>query len=190
MPAISAANKRCTRKPCTSVKTSSYCGSACMWPGSPCMCISTTGTPVSAAASNAPSWRRPKMSLIIPAPAATAARITSGLKVSMLIGTAVRAASCSMTGTTRRSSSSIDTGAAPGRVDSPPMSSRSAPSSTSFRPCATAASVVSWAPPSENESGVTLTIPMTRARSRRRMRPAQSSWGEISNMADPAGNEA
>ncbi len=32
------------------------------------------------------------------------------------------------------------------------------------------------------------TLYVDRARSRRRMRPAQSSWGEISNMGDPAGN--
>ena len=38
------------------------------------------------------------------------------------------AARRSITGTTRRSSSSVATGAAPGRVDSPPMSRISAPS--------------------------------------------------------------
>src|SRR5580658_4930574 len=77
-----------------------------------------------------------------------------------------------MTGSTRRSSSSALTAAlrfptelffastdcaapastrAPGRVDSPPMSTMSAPSS---RNC----------PPSENESGVTLTMPMISVR--------------------------
>ncbi len=154
------------------------------------MCISTTGTPSSAAAASAPSRRRAWMSLIMPAPAATAARITSGLKVSTLSGTWVRSASAWITGTTRRSSSSTDTGAAPGRVDSPPMSSRSAPSATSCRPWATAASVVSCAPPSENESGVTLTMPMTRGRSSRSMRPPQSSWGEVSNMGHPRNTPA
>jgi len=45
----------------------------------------------------------------------------------------------SSTGKTRRSSSSTGTGSLPGRVDSPPTSSRSAPSATSRRPCSTAA---------------------------------------------------
>ncbi len=38
----------------------------------------------------------------MPAPAATAARITSGLEVSIAIGSVVRAISCSITGSTRR----------------------------------------------------------------------------------------
>ncbi len=46
---------------------------------------------------------------------------------------------------------------APGRVDSPPTSSRSAPASASARPCATAASASRKRPPSEKLSGVTLT---------------------------------
>ena len=56
------------------------------------------------------------------------------------------------------------TGCAPGRVDSPPTSRRSAPSATSARPCSTAAPASSHRPPSENESGVTLTTPMTAGR--------------------------
>src|SRR5690606_9895509 len=50
-------------------------------------------------------------------------------------------------------------------------------------PWAMAEAASACAPPSENESGVTLTMPMTRVRSRRRMRPAQSSRGDVSNMA-------
>src|SRR4051794_28206866 len=84
--------------------------------------------------------------------------------VSTLIGTLVVAARRSTTGITRRSSSSAGTGAAPGRVDSPPTSRRSAPCPASSIPCATAASGSRKRPPSENESGVTLTIPMTAAR--------------------------
>ena len=49
----------------------------------------------------------------------------------------------------------------PGRVDSPPMSRMSAPSSSSRSACSTARSGRRNAPPSENESGVTLTTPMT-----------------------------
>ena len=54
---------------------------------------------------------------------------------------------------------------APGRVDSPPTSTMSAPSSIISSPRETARSGSSHRPPSENESGVTLRIPMTRARS-------------------------
>src|ERR1700754_442836 len=110
----------------------------------------------------------------MPAPAPTAARITSGLEVSMDNGNVVAAARRSISGTTRRISPSTDTSPAPGRVDSPPMSSMSAPSSASVMACAYAASSVSCRPPSENESGVTLTMPTTRGRSRLRARPLQS----------------
>src|SRR5690606_31025648 len=83
------------------------------------------------------------------------------------------------------SSSSGATASAPGRVDSPPMSRISAPSPASFNPCAMAASAVACSPPSENESGVTLTMPITRGRSSLRMRPAQSSCGTVSNISAP-----
>ena len=53
-----------------------------------------------------------------------------------------RPASARMTGTTRSSSSATSGRVAPGRVDSPPMSSRSAPCARSSAPCAIAASVV------------------------------------------------
>src|SRR5690348_16028831 len=145
--------------------------------GSPSMCIRHTGTPSSAAASSAPSRRSAYTSLIMPAPAATAARITCGREVSMEIGTVVRAASDSIAGSTRRNSSSTETSSAPGRVDSPPTSSMSAPSSTMRTPCATASSTLAWMPPSENESGVRLRMPTTRGRSSDKARPAQSSTG-------------
>ena len=51
----------------------------------------------------------------------------------MEIGTSTRPRRPSSTGTTRRSSSSAGSGAAPGRVDSPPMSRRSAPSRDHLR---------------------------------------------------------
>ena len=59
----------------------------------------------------------------------------------------------SITGTTRSISSSTGTGAAPGRVDSPPTSTRSAPSSARRAACATAVSRSTNSPPSLNESG-------------------------------------
>ncbi len=69
-----------------------------------------------------------------------------------------------ITGTTRAISSASSTGAAPGRVDSPPMSRMSAPWPISRRACATAASTPKCRPPSEKLSGVMLTMPMTRGR--------------------------
>lgn len=90
---------------------------------------------------------------------ATAARIVSTET------TRPSAASARTTGTTRRSSSASSTRGAPGRVDSPPTSIRSAPREARSRPCLTARSVSNQRPPSENESGVTLTTPMTAQRS-------------------------
>ena len=69
-----------------------------------------------------------------------------------------------MTGSTRSSSSATLTGEAPGRVDSPPTSRMSAPAAASSSPRRTARSGDRNSPPSENESGVTLTIPMRRGR--------------------------
>src|SRR5688500_12308658 len=73
-----------------------------------------------------------------------------------------RADRASTTGRTRRRSSSSGTGSAPGRVDSPPTSTTSAPSANSSIPWAMAASGSSHLPPSENESGVTFTTPSTK----------------------------
>src|SRR5205807_8722650 len=53
---------------------------------------------------------------------------------------------------------------APGRVDSPPTSIRSAPSSRRCSACSTALSASKYKPPSEKESGVTLTTPMINVR--------------------------
>ena len=69
------------------------------------------------------------------------------------------------TGPTRRSSSASSMRCAPGRVDSPPTSTMSAPCAARSRPCAMAASAPYHWPPSENESGVTFTTPITRQRS-------------------------
>src|SRR5262249_4480781 len=71
------------------------------------------------------------------------------------------------TGPTRRSSSSSETGSWPGRVDSPPTSTIVAPSSIIRRAAAAAVSGSRWTPPSENESGVTLTMPITEGRGKR-----------------------
>ena len=83
------------------------------------------------------------------------------LPSSMLIGIDTCFVSASITGITRRSSSSTDTSCAPGRVDSPPISKIAAPSAASCNPCAIAASASKCSPPLAKESGVTLTIPIT-----------------------------
>src|SRR5439155_18512330 len=61
----------------------------------------------------------------------------------------------------RLSSSSVPTGSAPGRVDSPPTSMSAAPCCARRSPCSTAAPTEKNRPPSEKESGVTFTTPMT-----------------------------
>ena len=100
------------------------------------------------------------MSLIASAPAARASRATAARKVSTDSGSLVCSASATITGSTRRSSSSRATGVAPGRVLWPPMSRRSAPSAASRRPCSTAWAGSKYRPPSEKLSGVTLTTPI------------------------------
>ncbi len=99
------------------------------------------------------------------APCSTACRATSALQVSIETGTRSRGTRRRSTGTTRRTSSSAGTCAAPGRVDSPPTSMMSAPSASSRSAAATAWSGSGYAPPSANESGVTLMIPITSVRS-------------------------
>src|SRR4051794_29396547 len=126
--------------------------------GVPRMCMATHAAPWAAAT----SWRLADTSFIIVAPAANAAWATSGLRVSTETRTV--GARASMTGTTRRSSSSTATSDAPGRVLSPPTSITSAPPAARARPWATAASGSSQRPPSENESGVTFRTPMTSGR--------------------------
>src|SRR5918994_3654574 len=137
------------------------------------MCISTT--PHSRSAHSAASWgseRSALTSLTISAPASSAAAATVAFDVSIEIG-APASARPSSTGPTRRSSSPTVTPSDPGRVDSPPTSSRSAPSPTSSCPCSIARPGSRNMPPSENESGVTLTTPMTRNRSPRSLMPLQ-----------------
>ena len=124
--------------------------------GVPCMCMATHPAPARRATSD--NADEAEMSLTREAPAARAATATCGLTVSTESRT--WPASASTTGTTRANSSSNDTGSAPGRDDSPPTSTMSAPSATICMPWATAASVVPWMPPSKKESGVTLSTPI------------------------------
>jgi hypothetical protein len=108
--------------------------------GSPRMCIRHTPRSPAATASSAPGERNARTSLTRWAPAAPARRMTSGLEVSTDSSTGSRAATRSTTGSTRRSSSSLATAVAPGRVDSPPMSMIAAPSAAMRSACASAAS--------------------------------------------------
>ena len=134
-----------------------------MPPGSPSMCISTTSQPSSAATSGASGVkRRAATSFQSVAPAATAARATAGFMVSMDRAMSLSRRIAVIRGMTRASSSACDTGVAPGRVLSPPMSRISAPSAISRRAWARAESAARNRPPSEKLSGVTLTTPMTR----------------------------
>jgi len=105
--------------------------------GVPCMCMTMSPAWVLATASIAPGARNAFTSFTTEQPASIAARITAGFIVSMETATP-SFASASITGITRRSSSSSATGSEPGRVDSPPTSTKSAPSSRSSRPWAMA----------------------------------------------------
>ena len=110
--------------------------------GSPCMCIRQHAA--SRAATIAAIWgsaRKAVTSLTSRAPACSAACATAAFEVSIEIRAAgFRASRPSMTGSTRSCSTAAGTGWAPGRVDSPPTSSRSAPSASSRSPWVMAAS--------------------------------------------------
>ena len=168
IPAAAAAAARPARNSCTSATTSAYAVSRCIVAGSPRMCMRTMPAPRPATTASMRASRAAVTSLTRDAPAASAAAATSGLEVSTETITAGRRrASAATTGTTRSISSATGTVAAPGRVDSPPTSMTSAPASDMARACATAASGAANRPPSENESGVTLTTPITAGRPRR-----------------------
>src|SRR6266511_1931003 len=154
-----------------------------LWPR---QCMTTYGTRAAATKGTmAGSARPPLTSLTARAPAASAASATPARIVSMLT-TAPAPASSRTTGNTLRSSSSTGTRSAPGRVDSPPTSRMSAPSASSRSPCAIASSAAKKAPPSENESGVTLITPMTRHRSRAGRPGTTGRRNEVEELATAA----
>ena len=142
--------------------------------GVPRMCMSTSPAPAAAttrAISGSPSALT---SLTAQAPASSARAATSALVVS------TDSAGPSASAASRRQRSAAGTGDAPGRVLSAPRTMRSAPSAASASACPAAARGSRVRPPSENESGVTLTIPMTRvraSRSKRRSRQCQITSG-------------
>src|SRR5438094_5537291 len=174
-PASSAPAAAAASSAATSAATCRYTASPSIVSGVPRMCMTITPAPPSATTrASSGSKARPDTSLITAAPAASAARATAALRVSTDTGPKPRRASCSITGATRAISSGAATGAAPGRVDSPPTSSSSHPSATSRSACATARSAVEKRPPSEKESGVTFTIPISTGWSRASVRPAIS----------------
>mmetsp|Transcript_20608 Transcript_20608/g.73325 ORF Transcript_20608/g.73325 Transcript_20608/m.73325 type:complete len:264 (-) Transcript_20608:175-966(-) len=111
--------------------------------------------------SMAASWAPPETSLTILAPASSAARATAARRVSTDTAMPSLSRMAEIAGTTRRSSSSSVGGTAPGRVDSPPTSTMTAPPRAMASASRTARSTEPWRPPSENESGVTLMTPMT-----------------------------
>src|SRR6266480_433949 len=125
------------------------------------MCISTIAAFRFVASDNIFSSPRPAVtSLMMDAPASSAAFATSDFEVSIEMWISILARKPSITGTTRRNSSFTEIGSAPRRVDSPPTSIMPAPSNPIFIPPAIAVSVAKNSPPSENESGVTLSTPM------------------------------
>jgi hypothetical protein len=134
------------------------------------MCIRTMPAPASPTTLNIAGSAPAETSFTIVAPASSAARATAGLRVSTDTGTSGSSSAIRrITGTTRWISSSGATTSEPGRVDSPPTSTSSAPSATIWIACFTASSTLAYEPPSEKESGVTFTIPITRVRRPRGM---------------------
>ena len=128
-------------------------------------CMTTRPQSVSAATCTMAGSVKPVTSLMIDAPRRAQSCATSAWRVSTET-TAPSATRPRTTGTMRSASSLGETGRWPGRVDSPPTSMMSAPSSSIWRPRWMAASGSRFLPPSENESGVTLRIPMMRGRAR------------------------
>ena len=98
--------------------------------GSPFMCISTRPAPASLTTRTSPGRRRRRRRSRSTRRPSTAASATAALRVSTLTGTrAARRAAPRSPAEHAGDSSSAATGAAPGRVDSPPTSRMSAPSS-------------------------------------------------------------
>src|SRR5215831_11888326 len=128
------------------------------------LCMTMTGTRWRATTSAISGSRcRPQTSLTIAAPRSSAQAAIVAFIVSIETGCPEHTTAGS-TNSSRRSSSSAETATAWGRVDSAPMSMMSTPSIIICLACATAASRGRKAPPSENESGVTFSIPMTNGR--------------------------
>ena len=147
--------------------------------------MATTPHPYSAATRTISGSSKPETSLRMCAPASSAARATPGWRVSTETSTP-RATRASITGTTRAISSSCPTGVKPGRVDSPPTSMRSAPSSSILSAQASASARESCAPPSLKESGVTLSTPMMRVRPKSSVRVPQRHSCASSAMSQPS----
>src|ERR1051326_3078396 len=98
------------------------------------------------------------MSFRYATPRASTNRCVSGCEVSIASGVPL-SSSASITGSSRRISSSGDTVPAATLLAAAPSSTMSAPSAVSSRACAIAAAGSRKRPPSENESAVMLTMP-------------------------------
>ena len=167
-PALRAIETDLRKPSVTSFKTSRANSPFCIVRGSPRMCIRTSGTRCRAASSaRCGSDFSPEMSLMISAPASSAASATSSFCVSIEIGILSRPRRPCKTGSTCASSSSAGVPQLPGRVDSPPISSKSAPAAPMTSACSMARLVSRNFPPLEKLSGVTFKTPITRVRSPR-----------------------
>ena len=165
-----SASATLSRKPrVTSLKIFSTGGNRCMSFGVPRECISTSPAPTEAQTSPSDRSRRSaETSFTMCAPASSAAFATAPLTVSTdRIARGWRWRMPAITGSTRLSSSFVETGTAPGRVDSPPTSMRSAPPSSMLVTWSkTSAAEEKNRPPSLKLSGVRFRMPMTSGRSR------------------------
>ncbi len=164
---MTAARALCRRCWWTSAITLVYVVSSCMVRGAPRMCMSTMPALCSAASSSMPISEAAVTSLTRSAPAARASAATATFEVSTeMTDSGHRRRISVITGITRCFSSLAATGAAPGRVDSPPTSTIVAPSSIRSSAWRTASSKEKLRPPSEKESGVQLRTPITTGRAR------------------------
>lgn len=162
MPASRAFAVCSLKNPCISCAKPSPITPSCMVACVPLMCIMTTYASAEAQASAIPSARRPLTSFMMSAPSERHSSATGVLRVSTDTGTSMDGTSSFKTGLSREISSSADTGADPGRVDSAPRSIMSAPCSTMSKACFRASPGSVHSPPSEKESGVTLRMPIIR----------------------------
>ena len=118
----------------------------------------TNAAELDATVSRSSGSAAPLMSLTMSAPASRAAAVTPVRNVLIDSGADVVARSSSMTGTTRRISSSTGTGGRLVRAVSPPMSSMSAPSASAVSARSGTARRFASRPSPEKESLVRLRI--------------------------------
>ncbi len=157
--------------------------------GVPWWCINTTGQPRCATnAAAAGSCVNALTSLTMIAPPSSAAAITALLRVS--IDTCTPGSSLAHSGARRASSSAVVTSAAPGRVDSAPISMIPAPAACMACAAAMAASASPPWPSLEKLSGVMFNMPITSGSGARWPNRASNGRGWVKRRRHSSGRSA